>query len=104
MHTNLIKKIRPLNNDEKRFFPVEMMIKDMTSWEQYAKTVINCTSRYNISFSISYAPVNLVGKYTKYPSYGDFPETYCLVSSNLRIISGKQCLFVEILRQMVETE
>nr|XP_971231.2 PREDICTED: F-box/LRR-repeat protein 4 [Tribolium castaneum] len=80
MQPNLIKSVRPLTEFEKKFIPVEIMVRDMNSWEQYAEKVINFTSRYNISFSISYAPDNLVGKYTKYPSYGDFPETYSLRS------------------------
>ncbi|XP_044272670.1 F-box/LRR-repeat protein 4-like isoform X2 [Tribolium madens] len=80
MQPNLIKSIRPLTETEKQFIPVEIMVNDMNTWEQYAEKVINFTSRYNISFSISYAPDNLVGKYSKYPSYGDFPETYSLRS------------------------
>ncbi|XP_060530492.1 F-box/LRR-repeat protein 4 [Cylas formicarius] len=61
------------------FVPVEKMLK-MTYLEQYAQHIINYSSRYNSSNSYSYAPINLVGKYAKYPSYGDFPEAYFLRS------------------------
>ncbi|RZC40330.1 F-box/LRR-repeat protein 4, partial [Asbolus verrucosus] len=76
---DLAGKIKTLPH-ERRFIPVELTAKDMTNLEQYVESVINYTSKYNISFSISYAPENLVGKYVKYPSYGDFAETYILRS------------------------
>lgn len=48
--------------------------------EFYVESVLDYTSRYNNSRSIGYAPENLVGKELRYPSYGDFPDTYILVS------------------------
>lgn len=48
--------------------------------EYYVEHVLNYSSKYNNSSSVGYAPVNLVGKPTKYPNYGDFPDTYMLVS------------------------
>lgn len=61
------------------FLPVENVIK-MTPLEQYVFRVHDYTSRYNNSSSSYYAPSNLIGKYEKYPAYGDYPETYILVS------------------------
>lgn len=49
--------------------------------EQFAESVLDYTSRYNNEMGVSYAPENIIGKPTKYPCYGDFPETYMLVSS-----------------------
>lgn len=48
--------------------------------EYYVESVLDYTSRYNSPSSIGYAPENLVGKALRYPSYGDFPDTYTLVS------------------------
>ncbi|CAH1115917.1 unnamed protein product [Phaedon cochleariae] len=53
---------------------------DMTQSEYYVYKVLDYTSRYNYSNSYYYSPSNLVGKYEKYPAYGDFPEAYCLRS------------------------
>lgn len=49
--------------------------------EYYVESVLDYTSRYNSPSSIGYAPENLVGKALRYPSYGDFPDTYTLVSA-----------------------
>lgn len=59
---------------------VEMLFKNMAFLEQFAESVIDYTSKYNSIMSILYAPENLIGKPTVYPSYGDFPDTYMLVS------------------------
>lgn len=55
------------------------LLEQMHFIEQFAESVIDYTSRYNSAMSISYAPENIIGKPTKYPCYGDFPETYMLV-------------------------
>lgn len=55
--------------------------------EYYVESVLSYTSRYNNLSSIGYAPENLVGKPMKYPNYGDFPDTYMLVSE-LNVGSG----------------
>lgn len=36
------------------------------------------STRYNSQAHTSYAPHNLIGKYSRYPSYGGFPDTYAL--------------------------
>ncbi|KAG5864732.1 hypothetical protein JTB14_034045 [Gonioctena quinquepunctata] len=64
---------------QRKFVPIENISK-MGQWEYYVDAVIDYTSRYNYSNSYYYAPSNLVGKYEKYPLYGDFPEAYCLRS------------------------
>ncbi|XP_028130529.1 F-box/LRR-repeat protein 4 isoform X2 [Diabrotica virgifera virgifera] len=46
--------------------------------EYYVHKVKDYSSRYNHIGSFHYAPCNLVGKYELYPTYGDFPECYCL--------------------------
>lgn len=50
--------------------------------EQFAESVVDYTSKYNFRENVSYAPENITGKPMKYPAYGDFPETYMLVSKN----------------------
>ncbi|CAG9853706.1 unnamed protein product [Phyllotreta striolata] len=50
----------------------------MARLEFYVQSVLDYTSRYNYSTSLYYAPTNLIGEYEKYPTYGDFPEAYCL--------------------------
>ncbi|XP_018566119.1 F-box/LRR-repeat protein 4 [Anoplophora glabripennis] len=67
------------NGEMGKFEHIETRLK-MSHLEQYVFRVVNYTSRYNNSNSYSYAPINLVGKYVKYPSYGDFPEAYFLRS------------------------
>ncbi|KAJ8968519.1 hypothetical protein NQ317_004395 [Molorchus minor] len=57
---------------------IETLLK-MNHVEQFVSKVLDYTSRYNNSNSYYYSPINLVGKYVKYPSYGDCPETYFLV-------------------------
>lgn len=59
---------------------IEKLLKRMVHLEQYVEKVIDYTSRFNNSNSIFFAPLNISGKYLKYPSYGDFPEAYCLVN------------------------
>ncbi|CAG9773135.1 unnamed protein product [Ceutorhynchus assimilis] len=61
------------------FLPIENSLK-MRYLEQYAHAVVHYSSKYNSHCSYSYAPHNLVGKYVKYPSYGDFQEAYFLRS------------------------
>lgn len=60
---------------------VKKLIGNMRFVEQYAESVVSCSSRYNNKESISYGPNNIIGKPIYYPNYGDFPETYTLVSS-----------------------
>ncbi|KAJ8956651.1 hypothetical protein NQ318_014005 [Aromia moschata] len=67
------------NEEGDDFVPIEKFLK-MDHLEQYVYRVLDYTSRYNNSNSYYYAPINLVGKYAKYPSYGDFPEAYFLRS------------------------
>ncbi|KAK4874419.1 hypothetical protein RN001_013779 [Aquatica leii] len=48
--------------------------------EQFVQSVLSYSSKYNSISSILYAPENLIGKPSKYPMYGDFPDTYLLRS------------------------
>lgn len=64
---------------KEEFIPIENIFK-MRYLEQYVQSVVNYSSRYNNQCNSSYAPINLKGKYGKYPFYGDFPDTYFLRS------------------------
>lgn len=47
--------------------------------KQFVHDVIDFSSQYGSDLSISYTAYNLTGKPSKYPDYGDFPETYAMV-------------------------
>lgn len=47
---------------------------------QYAQDVVDFSSQYGSDTSISYTAYNVTGKPSKYPDYGDFPETFAFVS------------------------
>lgn len=44
--------------------------------DQYAAEVIDCSSQFGLDTSISYTSHNILGKPSKYPNHGDFPETF----------------------------
>jgi F-box/leucine-rich repeat protein 4 len=44
--------------------------------EQYASKVSYYTSQYGSINGVSYTANNLIGPPSRYPAYGDFPETY----------------------------
>ena len=46
---------------------------------QYAQNVLDYSSQYGSDFSISYTALNITGRPSKYPDYGDFPETFAMV-------------------------
>jgi hypothetical protein len=48
--------------------------------QQYVEEVLDFTSQYGCGGSISYTAHNLVGKPQIFPSYGDFPQAYVMVS------------------------
>lgn len=103
MQANLIKKCDGIPECDNKFLPVEVMATDMQRLDQWAERVVNYTSKYNTELSVSYSPENVVGKYEKYPSYGDFPETYFLVSTYLGKKSVRIIYFVvEDLWELVE--
>lgn len=52
---------------------------------QYAQHVLDYSSQYGSDFSISYTAYNITGRPSKFPDYGDFPETFAMVY-NLHII------------------
>lgn len=49
--------------------------------EQYAHSVLDFSSQYGIDLSISYTAPNITGRPSKYPEYGDFPQTFAMVSN-----------------------
>lgn len=46
---------------------------------EYISEVLEFSSQYGNDESISYTAINLSGKPSKYPEYGDFPESFMLV-------------------------
>lgn len=51
-----------------------------TSISQFASRVLEFSSQYGSDNSISYTACNITGRPSKYPNYGDFPETFAMVS------------------------
>lgn len=48
--------------------------------EQFVSDVRSFSSQYGSEISISYTAHNICGKPSKYPAYGDFPQTFVMVS------------------------
>lgn len=46
---------------------------------QFAQRVLEFSSQYGSDYSISYTACNITGRPSKFPNYGDFPETYAMV-------------------------
>ena len=46
--------------------------------EQYASQVLDFSTQYGSDRSFSYTAANCLGAYVKFPSYGDFPQTYVM--------------------------
>lgn len=51
-------------------------------YKQYVQDVLDFSSQYGSDISISYTAYNILGKPSKYPDYGDFPQTFVVVSVN----------------------
>jgi F-box/leucine-rich repeat protein 4 len=47
--------------------------------EQFVQSVRGFSSQYGRSLSVSYTADNIVGKPSKFPDYGDFPQTFVMV-------------------------
>ncbi|KAI5710290.1 hypothetical protein M8J75_007379 [Diaphorina citri] len=45
-------------------------------YKQYVQDVLDFSSQYGSDISISYTAYNILGKPSKYPDYGDFPQTF----------------------------
>ncbi|KAH8385799.1 hypothetical protein KR093_011785 [Drosophila rubida] len=45
---------------------------------QYVLGVLDFSSQYGIDYSISYTAANVIGRPTKFPAYGDYPETFTM--------------------------
>lgn len=57
-----------------------------TPISQFASRVLEFSSQYGSDNSISYTACNITGRPSKFPNYGDFPETFAMVSEHLQII------------------
>lgn len=47
---------------------------------QFAQKVLDFSSQYGSDYSISYTACNIAGRPSKFPNYGDFPETFAMVT------------------------
>lgn len=61
------------------------MTRNATSISQFASRVLEFSSQYGSDNSISYTACNITGRPSKFPNYGDFPETYAMVSDIIQI-------------------
>lgn len=52
-----------------------------TPISQFASRVLEFSSQYGSDNSISYTACNITGRPSKFPNYGDFPETFAMVSA-----------------------
>lgn len=57
---------------------------------QYVHRVIDFSSQYGSDTSISYTAFNIIGRQSKFPEYGDFPETFAMVSTKKK--SGQKII------------
>lgn len=49
--------------------------------EQFVKDVVDFSSQYGSNISISYTAYNVAGNPSKFPDYGDFPQTFVMVNT-----------------------
>ena len=68
-----------LTDDFEHLIDEEDNIKEVVL-NQYAQKVLDFSSQYGSDYSISYTACNITGRPSKYPNYGDFPETFAMVS------------------------
>lgn len=54
--------------------------REETPISQFASRVLEFSSQYGSDNSISYTACNITGRPSKFPNYGDFPETFAMVS------------------------
>lgn len=67
--------------------------------QQYVRNVLSYSSQYGGSNSISYAAANIIGLPKKFPTYGDFSQTFAMVCIFSNVIfhhSIENCNFSEI--------
>jgi hypothetical protein len=64
--------------DVLNFFKMPKLNPAKVKIEQYVNDVNMFSSQYGSDFTISYTAVNITGKPTKYPDYGDFPEAFAM--------------------------
>ncbi|PNF13730.1 F-box/LRR-repeat protein 4 [Cryptotermes secundus] len=51
---------------------------DIVFIEQFVQSVIGFSSQYGSDVSISYTAYNIIGKPSKFPDYGDFPQAFVM--------------------------
>lgn len=56
---------------------------------QFSSDVVDFSSQYGSDISISYTASNLTGRPSKFPNYGDFPQSYVMVSARRRSLSAE---------------
>jgi len=79
-----IKKLCKPYIDYTRTYMDQKTIKQHVSVEnfivQFSSDVVDFSSQYGSDISISYTASNLTGRPSKFPNYGDFPQSYVMVS------------------------
>lgn len=65
--------------------------------EQYATDVRSFSSQYGSEISISYTAYNICGKPSKFPAYGDFPQTFVMVRSYLSVCTANIIMWRDML-------
>lgn len=53
--------------------------KDSDVLEQFVRSVLYFSSQYGSDISVSYSAINLCGKPSNFPNYGDFPQALVTV-------------------------
>lgn len=66
---------------------------------QFSAEVVDFSSQYGSDISISYTASNLTGKPSKFPNYGDFPQSYVMVSVVVNFLKVCVCHLAHIAKQ-----
>lgn len=67
-----------------------MAQRNETLISQFASRVLEFSTQYGSDNSISYTACNITGRPSKYPNYGDFPETFAMVCKFLLFLHVKK--------------
>lgn len=68
-----------LITDEYELLNVDKEEQRRVNCVQFAQRVLEFSSQYGADYSISYTACNITGRPSKFPNYGDFPETFAMV-------------------------
>ena len=68
-------------------FPLHVRKKKPTERKQVCERVLNFSSQYGSDHSRSYVASNLAGEALNFPNYGDFTQSFVLVSAGRGFVS-----------------